>query len=73
MVGADWCTFGVFVSKLGASRPVANNMIVANVLENNLGNAISVGGYGHDPTKHSEGNIFASNAAANNAGHNGGQ
>ena len=48
-------------------------MIIANVLESNRGNAISAGGYGHPATKQSEGNIFASNFAANNAGHDGGQ
>ena len=48
-------------------------MFVANVAEDNRGNAITTGGVGHVPSKTSLGNIFASNIARNNAGHNGGQ
>jgi len=48
-------------------------VFVANVAEDNRGNAITTGGVGHVPSKTSLGNIFASNIARNNAGHNGGQ
>ena len=61
---------GVYSNAVG---PVAGNMFVANVAEDNRGNAITTGGVGHVPSKTSLGNIFASNIARNNAGHNGGQ
>jgi parallel beta-helix repeat protein len=61
---------GVYANAVG---PVATNMFVGNLCEDNKGNAITAGGYGHDPKKISLGNIFASNIARNNGGHNGGQ
>ena len=64
------CGIGVYSNAVG---PVDHNLIVANVAEGNAGNAITAGGYGHDPRKISSGNIFAANIARDNAGHNGGQ
>eukprot|EP00322_Chrysochromulina_rotalis_P014087 CAMPEP_0115860404 /NCGR_PEP_ID=MMETSP0287-20121206/17111_1 /TAXON_ID=412157 /ORGANISM="Chrysochromulina rotalis, Strain UIO044" /LENGTH=427 /DNA_ID=CAMNT_0003314729 /DNA_START=9 /DNA_END=1292 /DNA_ORIENTATION=+ len=53
---------GVYTLDVG---PVANNMIIGNTI---IGNAagMSAGGYGHDPTKHSERNVFASNYVEGN-------
>jgi len=48
-------------------------MFIGNMLEENRGNAITAGGLGHNPSKVSVRNIFASNTARNNEGHNGGQ
>lgn len=48
-------------------------MFVNNLMEDNKGNALSIGGVGHVPSKTSLGNIFASNGAKNNGGHDGGQ
>jgi hypothetical protein len=61
---------GVYSNAVG---PVTGNMFIGNHCEGNRGNAISTGGYGHNPKKASIGNIFASNTATNNGGHNGGQ
>lgn len=61
---------GVYSNAVG---PVADNMIIANTLEGNYGCAITAGGVGHNPEKTSKGNIFAGNAAIDNAGHDGGQ
>jgi hypothetical protein len=55
---------GLYANAVG---PVANNMIVGNVLEDN-GGGITAGGYGHDPKKQSESNIFASNVLRGNTG-----
>jgi endoglucanase len=64
------CGIGVYANAVG---PVANNMFIGNLAEDNRGNAITAGGYGHNPNKVSSGNIFASNVAKNNLGHDGGQ
>lgn len=50
-----------------------NNVIIGNILDSNLGNGLSCGGYGHLPGKYALGNIFASNTLLNNVGHDGGQ
>jgi parallel beta-helix repeat protein len=64
------CGIGVYANAAG---PVTGNMIIGNTMEDNRGNAITAGGYGHDPSRISSGNVFASNTARNNVGHNGGQ
>jgi hypothetical protein len=64
------CGIGVYSNAVG---PVAGNMFIGNLMEDNRGSAMTTGGVGHVPSKTSLGNIFASNVARNNAGHNGGQ
>jgi len=60
---------GVYSNVAG---PVSNNMIIANTLRDN-GQGLSAGGYGHDPNKLSERNLFASNLLEGNGDHNHGQ
>jgi hypothetical protein len=64
------CGIGVYSNAVG---PVAGNMFINNLMEDNKGNALTTGGVGHVPSKTSLGNIFASNMARNNGGHDGGQ
>lgn len=54
---------GVYSNAVG---PVARNMFVGNIVEDNDGYGITCGGYGHDPTKHSERNTFVANDAVGN-------
>lgn len=53
---------GVYSNAVG---PVSNNFIIGNIVTDNKG-GISAGGYGHNPAKHSDGNLFASNVATGN-------
>lgn len=55
---------GLYANAVG---PVANNMVIGNLLKEN-GGGLTVGGYGHNPKKSSSGNIFASNVLAGNGG-----
>ena len=55
---------GLYANAVG---PVAQNMVVGNVLEAN-GGGLTAGGYGHDPKKQSEGNVFAANVLRGNGG-----
>ena len=48
-----------------AVGPVKGNLFFGNILENNNNTAITVGGYGHNPNKHSDSNTFFSNIASN--------
>ena len=41
------------------------NLFFGNILENNNNTAITVGGYGHNPNKHSDSNTFFSNIVSN--------
>ena len=61
---------GLYSNAVG---PVANNMVIGNRISEVSGDAITAGGVGHPSTKVSMGNIFASNVATNNGGHDGGQ
>ena len=54
---------GVYSNAVG---PVANNVIVGNTVTNNIGDGITAGGVGHDPTKHSDSNLFVANRAHDN-------
>jgi parallel beta-helix repeat protein len=69
-VRRNGCGIGVYSNAVG---PVAGNMFINNLMEDNKGNALTTGGMGHVPSKTSLGNIFASNVARNNGGHDGGQ
>ena len=53
---------GIYTLDVG---PVASNLIIANTITHNTA-GMTAGGYGHDPTKHSEHNIFASNYLEDN-------
>ena len=54
---------GVYSMDVG---PVANNVFIGNVVDDNVESGISAGGYGHDPRKHSEGNTFVGNQGSGN-------
>ena len=51
---------GVYSMAVG---PVKRNVIFGNTLEANTNYQMTVGGYGHDPDKHSESNVFFGNVA----------
>ena len=54
--------------------PVQNNFVINNVLVENKGDGLTAGGYGHDATRMSLHNVFASNFLLNNGpGHDGAQ
>lgn len=61
---------GVYSNAVG---PVANNYFIGNTVSENYGSGITAGGFGHIPTKTSEGNVFIGTRGFDNAGHNGGQ
>ena len=61
---------GVYANAVG---PVTNNFFINNVAEDNRGNGITAGGYGHNPKKESVRNVFVGNTVLNNGGHSGGQ
>ena len=46
--------------------PVSANIIAGNTLEDNGACGLTSGGYGHDPIKHAESNIFVGNVARRN-------
>lgn len=52
---------GVYTLAVG---PVTRNVFFGNQVEENTNNAITAGGYGHDPTKYSIGNVFFGNVAS---------
>jgi len=55
---------GVYSNEVG---PVANNYIIGNVLKNNMQYGLTSGAIGHEETKISLQNTFASNFIAGNA------
>ena len=59
---------GVYTHTVG---PVKSNVFFGNIVENNTAYGITSGGFGHDPTLHSDSNVFFENFARGNNGNSG--
>jgi parallel beta-helix repeat protein len=55
---------GVYSMDVG---PVKGNTFIGNRILDNIGTGITAGGYGHNPDKHSDHNIFADNFLSGNS------